>query len=201
MPSPSGAVSLEPSATGPTIAQPRAGCGLTGAIWSHRFEGMPGTRIGFALLVVALAAGVARADLASGRDKYTAGDYKAAKAELEKVSGKDRPAARVLLARAQMATGDYAAAEATLAPLAQGKDAPAAEARLALAELRQLTGRIADARRDLEQLYRDRPDDRAVRTALGLVRLAQGEPLKAKDLFDLTIKESDTGKLDLDNPV
>ena len=162
---------------------------------------MLGTRIGSALLVVVFAAGTARADLASGRDKYVAGDYKAAKAELDKVAGKDRPAARIFLARAQLATGDYAAADATLAPLAQGKDAQAAEARIALADLRRLTGRIADARRDLEQLYRDRPDDRGVRTALGLVRLAQGEGVKAKDLFDLTIKESDNGKLDLDNPV
>ncbi|HWO22794.1 MAG TPA: tetratricopeptide repeat protein [Kofleriaceae bacterium] len=162
---------------------------------------MLGTRIGLALLVVVAAAGPARADLASGRDKLVGGDYKAAKAELDKVTGKDRPAARLLLARAQLATGDHAAAEATLAPLAQGKDAQAAEARIALAELRRATGRTADARRDLEQLYRERPDDRAVRTALGLVRLAQGEGLKAKELFDLTIKESDNGKLDLDNPV
>jgi predicted Zn-dependent protease len=162
---------------------------------------MLGTRIGLALLVVALAAGMAHADLASGRDKYTSGDYKGARTELEKVSGKDRPAARLLLGRTQMTVGDYAAAEATLTPLTAGKDAQAAEARMALAELRQLTGRIADARRDLEQLYRERPDDRAVRTALGLVRLAQGENLKAKELFDLTIKESDNSKLDLDNPV
>lgn len=162
---------------------------------------MFGTRIGLALLLVVLAAGTALADLASGRDKYVGGDYKGAKAELEKVTGKDRPAARLLLARTQLAVGDHAGAEATLAPLAAGKDAGAAEARIVLAELRRLTGRVADARRDLEQLYRERPDDRAVRTALGLVRLAQGESLKAKELFDLTIKESDNGTLDLDNPV
>ena len=51
----------------------------------------------------------ARADLATGRDKLIAGDYKTAIAELGKVTGKDRPAARILLARAQLATGDYAA--------------------------------------------------------------------------------------------
>lgn len=158
-------------------------------------------RLGLAVLVVSLAAGSARADLASGREKYASGAYKAAKAELEKVAGKDRPAARVLLARTQLALGDYAGAEATLAPLAVGKDPQAAEARLVLAEARQLTGRIADARRDLEQLYRDRPDDRTVRTALGLLRLAQGEGLKAKELFDATIKESDDSKLNLDDPM
>jgi predicted Zn-dependent protease len=174
---------------------------MLGIISLARSSALRRLRIGSALLVVVLAAGTARADLASGRDKYVAGDYKAAKAELEKVAGKDRPAARLLLARTQMALGDYPGADSTLAPLAQGKDAPAAEARIALADLRRLTGRIADARRDLEQLYRDRPDDRTVRTALGLVRVAQGEALKAKELFDLTIKESDNGKLDLDNPV
>jgi tetratricopeptide (TPR) repeat protein len=165
---------------------------------------MLGTRIGlpmWMLLALVLAVGTARADLASGRDRLVAGDYKGARAELEKVTGKDRPAARILIARVQATTGDYAGAEATLAPLAQGKDAPAAEARIALAEIRRATGRIADARRDLEALHRDRPDDRAVRTALGLVRLAQGEGTKAKDLFDLTIKESDNNQLDLDNPV
>src|SRR4051812_38975457 len=75
------------------------------------------------LVVVLATGGVARADLAAGQDKLIAGDYKAAIAELGKVTGKDRPAARLLLARAQVATGDYAAAEATLTPLAQGKDA------------------------------------------------------------------------------
>ena len=71
-------------------------------------------------LVGALAgtADVARADLASGTDKLIAGDYKAAIAELGKVTGKDRTAARLLIARAQIATGDYAGAEATLGPLA-----------------------------------------------------------------------------------
>ena len=91
----------------------------------------PGRRApaGFAfrlVLVVAMTAGgAARADLVTGRDKLIAGDYKAAIAELSKVTGKDRPAARLLLARAQLATGDYAGAEATVSPIAQGKDAQA----------------------------------------------------------------------------
>jgi tetratricopeptide (TPR) repeat protein len=160
---------------------------------------MHGMRLALALVAVAGATQVAAADLAAGRSRLASGDYKGAKLELERTAGRDRPAARLLLARAHVATGDFAAAEATLAPLAPGKDAVGVEARLALAEVRQATGRMADARRDLEQLRQERPDDRAVRTALALARLAQGELLRAKELFDLTIKESDAGALDLES--
>ncbi|MBA3451829.1 MAG: tetratricopeptide repeat protein [Deltaproteobacteria bacterium] len=156
-------------------------------------------RLAPAFLVLFMVAGTAHADLATGRDKLVAGDYKTAISELGKVVGKDRAAARILLARAQLATGDFAGAEGTLTPLAQGKDAAAAEARLALAELRQDTGRIGEARKDLEALYKDRPDDRWVRTALGQIRYAQGDLLGAKALFDLTISESDKQKLNLDD--
>ena len=77
-------------------------------------------RLRLALLVVLATGGAARADLAAGRDKLLAGDYKNAIAELKKVTGKDQAAARVLLARALLATGDYAGAEAAVQPLAIG---------------------------------------------------------------------------------
>src|SRR5580692_10539436 len=101
-------------------------------------------RVGLvAAAAVALAAAPARADLAGGRDKLVAGDYKTAIAELGKVSGKDRPAARLLLARADVAVGDYAGAETVASALAQGKDAVAVEAHLVLDDLRCATGRGA----------------------------------------------------------
>ena len=150
-------------------------------------------------LVMALA-GPARADLATGRDKLIAGDYKTAVAELGRVVGKDRPAARLLLAKAQAATGDFAGAEQTLVPLTALKDSAGAEARIDLAQVRISTGKIAEARKDLEALAKERPDDRGVRTALGLVRYWQGDVLPAKALFDETVKESDAGKLNLDDP-
>lgn len=162
---------------------------------------MTSKRLGLALVVVMTAGRVAHADLAAGRDKLIAGDYKAALAELGKVTGKDRPAARLLLARAQLATGDHAGAEATIAPLAQGKDPQAIEAHLVYDQLRRITGRTRDARADLEQLWKDHPGDRAIRTALGEVRHALGDVLGAKALFDETIKESDANQLDLDDPV
>ncbi|MDB4960591.1 MAG: repeat-containing protein [Myxococcales bacterium] len=157
-------------------------------------------RLAQAFLVVMVAAGTVHADLTTGRDKLIAGDYKTAITELAKVTGKDRPAARVLQARAQIAIGDHAGAESTLAPLATAKDASGAEARIVLAEIREATGRSADARKELEALFKDRPDDRSVRTALGRIRHAQGDLLGAKALFDETIKESDAQKLDLDDP-
>jgi cellulose synthase operon protein C len=156
-------------------------------------------RLILAVVVVASLHRSAAADLATGRDKWVAGDYKAAIAELGKVTGKDRPAARVLLARAQLDVGDYAGADATLAPLVGGKDAVAVEARLVLAELRRLTGRNADARKDLEALAKERPTDGTVRVQLGRVRYTQGDLLGAKALFDPTIKAADAQTLDFDN--
>jgi tetratricopeptide (TPR) repeat protein len=155
-------------------------------------------RLCLAVVVVLATAHHAHADLATGRDKLVAGDYKAAIAELSKVSGKDRAAARILLARAQLAVGDYAGAEATAAPLAAGKDV---DAHLVLDDVRRATGRNSDARKDLEQLYKDHPDDRAVRTALAIVRNDQGDLTDAKALFEETIKEFDARTLNLSDAV
>jgi len=164
---------------------------------------MTSKRLGLALIVAVTASRLAHADLASGRDKLIAGDYKTAIAELGKVTGKDRPAARLLLARAQIATGDYAGAEATVAPLTQGpaSDPQVIEAHLVFDELRRITGRTKDAQADLEQLWKASPSDRAIRTALGEARYALGDVLGAKALFDATIKESDRNQLNLDDPV
>ena len=158
-------------------------------------------RLRLALLVVLATGGAARADLAAGRDKLAAGDYKNAIVELKKVTGKDQPAARVLLGRALLATGDYAGAEQTLQPMASGKDAQSAEARIVLAQVKRTSGRTAEAKKDLEALYKDRPTDREVRTELARTRRELGDLLGSKQLFDITIKESDQSKLDLDDPV
>jgi tetratricopeptide (TPR) repeat protein len=159
------------------------------------------TRSGLALLIVCGLSSAAYADLATGRDKLVSGDYKRAISELTAVTGKDRGPARLLLARAQIMTGEHAAAEGTLTPLAQTKDATGIEARVLLDELRWMTGRGAEARKDLEALFKDKPDDRMVRTAVAEVRYNQGAVLEAKTLFDLTIKEFDAKKIDLDDPL
>lgn len=159
------------------------------------------TRSALALILVCGLGTVAHADLATGRDKLVSGDYKHAISDLTAVTGKDRGAARILLARAQITSGEHAAAEATLTPLTQTKDAIGIEARVLLDDLRVMTGRGADARKDLEALYKDKPDDRGVRTALAQIRYDQGAAVDAKVLFDLTIKEFDAKKLDLDDPI
>lgn len=146
-----------------------------------------------------LSGNVARADIATGRDKWRAGDYKAAIAELAAVTGKDRSAARVLLARAQGTIGDYASAATTAASIAQSSEPQAVEARLILDEIRRATGRSAEARADLEQLYAKYPKDRAVRTALAAARYAKGEIASAKLLFDATIADFDHKAIDLDD--
>jgi len=151
-------------------------------------------RTRLAAVFVLCTTSLAYADFASGRDKLTAGDYKGAIADLRAVTGKDKPAARVLLGRAQIATGEYAAAEATLSALTS------VDAHLLLDRVHALTGRGADARKDLEQLAKDHPDDREVRTALGIARHDAGDLVGAKQLFDLTVGEYYNKKLDFSNP-
>ena len=69
---------------------------------------------GCTVCAVCALCGIASADLGSGRDKLIAGDYKGAITDLSAVTGKDKPAARLLLVRAQTETGDFAAAEAPM---------------------------------------------------------------------------------------
>ncbi|HEY3801787.1 MAG TPA: tetratricopeptide repeat protein [Kofleriaceae bacterium] len=151
-------------------------------------------RTWLAALIVLCTASLAHADLASGRDKLTTGDYKAAISDLRAVTGKDRNAARVLLARALIATGEYAAAEATLTPVGT------VDARLVLDHLRSITGRGADARKDLAALAKDHPDDREVRTMLAIALHDSGDVVGAKQLFDITVGEYYNKKLDISNP-
>jgi len=152
-------------------------------------------KLASALCILCAIEGAALADLASGRDKLIAGDYKGAIAELAKVTGKDRTAARVLLARAELETGDYTAAEATATAL--GKDV---DAHLALDDIRIATGRAQDALADLEQLHKDHPDDRAVRTSLAILRYHLGDHINSHALFDDTIHEYDARTLNLSDP-
>ncbi len=160
--------------------------------------------VALAALALALAAPPALADLAGGRDKLIAGDYKAATAELGRVTGKDRSAARLLLARAQLETGDYAGAEANALAVAQGKDAakdPQAPAgRLLLAQIRRTVGKTVEARRDLEALAKERPDDRQVRLLLSLLRREAGDIKGSDALLELTLDDFDAQKIDVENP-
>ncbi len=153
-------------------------------------------------VLLGLAAGTARADLTTGRDRLTSGDYKGALAELARTSGKDRGAARALMVTAQLTIGDQAAAEATATALARDKDpAIAATGKVALAEVLRTVGRYADARKELEPLVAANPAHRDARRMLALVLQELGETKLALDLWKRTIDEYDAKKLDLDDPV
>lgn len=149
------------------------------------------------IVVLCLSGNVAFADLATGRQKWLTGDYKAAIAELAPITGKDRSAAQLFVARAYVAVGDSAAGEKIVTAMAQRNDVQAIEAGLVLAEIRGATGRRSEARKQLEQLLVEHPHDRAVRTALAKLRYAQGEIAGGNALFDLTIAEFDRKALDL----
>lgn len=156
-------------------------------------------------LALSLAASPARADLDGGRDKLISGDYKAAIAELGRITGKDRPAARLLLARAQLETGEYAAAEATAQAVVQGaastpKDPNAVAGRILLAQIRRTIGKNAEALRDLEALSKERPDDRQVRWVLAVARRGAGDIKGSEALLQLTLDDFDAQKIDVENP-
>ncbi|MBE7452341.1 MAG: tetratricopeptide repeat protein [Kofleriaceae bacterium] len=152
-------------------------------------------------LALALAAGPAWADLATGRDRFIAGDYKAAQAELGRVTGKDRAAARLILVDAQLLVGDTAAAEATAAALARDKDPKvAADGAVALARVLHTVGRHAEARAQLEPLVQREPGHRAARRVLAQVLGGTGQVAAARALWQRTIDEYDRKAIDLDDP-
>jgi tetratricopeptide (TPR) repeat protein len=150
---------------------------------------------------LALAATPARADLVTGRDRLTSGDYKGALGALGRVSGKDRPTARLLMVEAQLALGDVGGAEATAAALAKDRDAKvAADGAVALAEVLRVVGRYAEARTQVEPLVQKDPGNRAARRLLAQVLDDTGQVAAGKALWKRTIDEYDAKKIDLDDP-
>jgi tetratricopeptide (TPR) repeat protein len=157
----------------------------------------------FAALAIVLAlAATAHADLNTGRDRLTGGDYKGAISELSKVGGKDRAAARVLMVDAQLAIGDVAGAEATASALAKDKDPKsAAEGAIALAEVLRVVGRYGEAKALVEPLVAKNPGNRAARRVLAQVLDDTGQVVAAKALWKRMIEEYDAKTVDLDDPV
>jgi tetratricopeptide (TPR) repeat protein len=152
------------------------------------------------VLVALVAAAPARADLESGRDKLTTGAYADAIADLDRVGGKERAAARLLVVQAQLATGNYTAADAVARALAGEADAKvAADGKVALAEVLRITGRLDEARALLEPVVAAAPTHLRARRMLALVLGDRGERDAARKLWRETIRAYDAGKLDLDN--
>jgi cellulose synthase operon protein C len=164
----------------------------------------PGKRLGPLALVLALllvAPGLARADLASGRDKLIAGDYKGAIGDLAKVTGKDRSPARLLLVDAYLATGDYAKAESTATGLVTDKDAKlAATARVALARVHRTIGKYAEAKADVEPVLKAQPDHLPGRWAMALALNDSGDGKGAQAIWKSIMDDFDAQKIDIDDP-
>jgi tetratricopeptide (TPR) repeat protein len=156
----------------------------------------------FAPLMVGLLAHEAAADLASGTEKLRTGDYKGAIADLAKVGGKERPSARLALARAYLTTGDHAAAEKEAAALTKDKDASlVADATVLLAEVLRTVGRYEEAQKALEPIVKKDPAHLAARHQLGMAYRDTGNIDQASALFRLSADEFDDGKYDMTDAV
>lgn len=156
-----------------------------------------------AVALVALAAGDAAASLESGQRKFLHGDYEGARADLSEVRGAERAAARLALARVEIRTGDYQAAEQRARALIGNSDAGvAADARVLLAEVLRLTGRYDDARRELEPVVwpggaGSAPSDHLrARYVLGLVYRDLGLGPQADAVYETFFDDWNQGKID-----
>jgi tetratricopeptide (TPR) repeat protein len=154
--------------------------------------------VGAALL---LASASAHADLQSGSDKLAAGDYKGAIADLQKVTGKDKGAAKLVLFEAQLATGDLTGAETTAQAAAGDKDAKiAARGKVALSRVHRATGNFDQAKADVEALYKSDPSNLPVRWAYALVLQDTGHGADAAAVWQTFMDDFDAQKIDIEDP-
>lgn len=164
---------------------------------SHTVMGMTRTTPLAAVALVALLAADATASLTSGKNKFLHGDYEGARADLAGVSGKDRAAAQLLLARVEIRVGEYDSAEKRAGQLIASKNAGvAADARVLLAEIYRLTGRYDEARRELEPMAVARGDHLRARYILGLTYRDLGQMARAESLFEKFFTDFNSGTID-----
>ncbi len=167
---------------------------------SNTFKGMK--RVALLAVVgttLVLLAGNAGADLRTGKEKLLRGDYKAAISDLERVKGKDRPEARVLLARTYLRLGDYEAAEKVATKLTASKNASVeAEGHVLRAEIYRATGRYTEARREVEPL--SAKGHLRARWMLGLIYYDLGQRDRTKSLFESIMDDWDAGSIDQGKP-
>jgi tetratricopeptide (TPR) repeat protein len=159
-------------------------------------------RLDAAALAVALclAAPTAEADVARAEEMFTRGDYAAALVEVERASVAERARAQFLTAELHRVHGRHAAALAVVTPLAQSPEPDVArQARICQAEFLRLVGKPGDARRLLEPLVKDKPDDRRARHQLLLALIDLGEVAAARQLSAQSMSEYDAGAINLDD--
>jgi len=139
----------------------------------------------------------ARADLDSGRAKLWAGDYAGAITDLSKVTGADKGAAKILQAEAQLLLGSYADAEATASSQLKDKDAAVvASAKVMLSRIHHDTGRLDEAKKDVEALVKASPTNLAARYQLGLAYQDSGDGKAARILWKSFMDDFDNGLID-----
>lgn len=154
-----------------------------------------------AVVILALVSGTAGIALAgpldSGMKKLLGGDYKGARADLEKVRGKQRPAAQLALIELDVRVGDYRDGEKRATRLVKStRGATANRARVALAEIFRLTGRYTEARRELEPIVTRAPGDLRARITLALVYRDLGDMKRADQLCEMFFTEWYADKID-----
>jgi cellulose synthase operon protein C len=115
------------------------------------------------------------APVRAAEEHFAAGRYAAARAGFEKAARAGDRGARLGLARVLLRTGDHAGAEAAARSALPGGGAQAVEARQLVAEAQLAVGRVADARRGLEELVRDQPRSLTARVLLARVLARVGD--------------------------
>ena len=155
--------------------------------------------LALAVAAAALHAPEAAAALERGSEQFLRGDYDAARASFESVRGAQRGEAQLALARLDLREGDIEAAEASANTLAASSDREVAVgARVLLAEIRWRTGRLDDARRELEPIAAAREGMRA-RYLLGRVFRDLGRNDRAEAMFGTFFDDWNAGRIDHDD--
>lgn len=135
--------------------------------------------------------------LLGGAIEYALGNLQTAEAHLNKVV-KAAPGnlyARRLLSATQLRLGRLDDAERTLAPALQSKT-PDAGALVVAGEIAQARSDFARAASYFEQAAQQNPDNSAIRTELGISRLAQGDNRAMADLQAAAGMEGATSRAD-----
>lgn len=151
-----------------------------------------------AAVTLLLAADHAAAGLPEGRERFLHGDYEAAAEAYRAVRGAQRDRARLELARIERHVGDYEDAEKHARLLTKAKDPGVAlEARVLLADVLRLTGRYAEAKRELEPQHASHPDHLPTRHLLALLYLDLGQSQRARQLFNLFFDDYEAENIDV----
>lgn len=135
--------------------------------------------------------------LLAGAVEYSLGAMEAAETHLKKVlaASPDHAYARRLLAAAQLKRGQIKAAEDTLTPLDPANSADPATLVVA-GEIALAKKDFAQAEQRFAQAAKLKPDSAAIRTELGLARLARGDSQAIADLQASAAMDADNARAD-----